>query len=102
MKVIHKEEKTMKFQSGDKVYIISGKGVDDYSYGWNEFTMGQYVGEIITLLTRHPDPWRGSYGWTSLECGGVVFDERYLIPVNDVNLEIDQSDFENRLSEFFL
>lgn len=92
----------MKFKSGDKAYIISGEGVDNYSYGWNKYMMSQYVGEIITLRNRHHDTGSGSYGWSSLEYGAFVFDERYLIPVNDVNLEIDQSDFENRLSEFFL
>lgn len=42
-----------KFKVGDKVRILDGSKIKNYTCGWNEQEMGKYIGKIYTIRALH-------------------------------------------------
>ena len=67
-----------KFNVGDKVRILDGSKIEDYTGGW---CMSEHIGEIHTIKSVHTDYHDGRIGYrfTDIHC---IYDERGLKPVN--------------------
>ena len=68
-----------KFNIGDKVRVLDGSGIKDYTGFW---AMREHVGKVaaITGIDTYPD---GLFGYNLSGCGHYVFDERGLEFVSD-------------------
>lgn len=84
----------MKFKLGDKVRVLDGSSIKDYSGGWNGYMM-KFVGNVYTIRKRYEnsDGTRFAYQ-ISDDVGGHLFDERGLELV-ERKPEITREDFEN-------
>lgn len=68
-----------KFKVGDKVKILDGKGILDYTGGWNELYMAKCVGNVATV--RKVEPFLSGRIGYRLTGSGYLWDERGLQPV---------------------
>ncbi len=73
-----------KFKVGDKVRILDGSKIKDYTGGW---CMGNHIGEIHTIKSVNTNSYgrRIGYRFTDIEC---VYDERGLAPVKPETIVI--------------
>lgn len=79
---------------GDKVYVLSGEGVHDYTCGWVD-SMNDFVGKICTISSVYEN----GHG-CSLEESFLTFDDRYLQKV-DAEFEFDEMEFDKKIDLFF-
>ena len=84
----------MKFKLGDKVRVLDGSSIKDYSGGWNGY-MTKFVGNVYTIRKRYEnsDGTRFAYQ-ISDDVRGHLFDERGLELVKRKK-GITREDFEN-------
>lgn len=66
-----------KFNVGDKVRILDGSKIKDYTGGWR---MSEHIGEIHTIKSVHANYDNGRIGY-HLSDNPCVYDERGLAPV---------------------
>jgi len=86
----------MKFKLGDKVRVLDGSSIKDYSGGWNGY-MTKFVGNVYTIRKRYEnsDGTRFAYQ-ISDDVGGHLFDERGLELVErKPKKQFTREDFEN-------
>ncbi len=86
----------MKFKLGDKVRVLDGSSIKDYSGGWNGY-MTKFVGNVYTIRKRYEnyDGTRFAYQ-ISDDVGGHLFDERGLELVERKHEKhFTREDFEN-------
>ena len=71
----------MKFKVGDKVRVLDGENISDYTQGWG---MDEYVGDVVTIqeCILYPD---NRTGYLVKE-NPYVYDERGLKPVDVVSI----------------
>lgn len=77
-----------RFAVGDKVRILDGSKIKDYTGTWCTSGMGAHIGEIATVESVDTD-WtddRVSYGLKEI---GYCWDERGLKPTNNQHITID-------------
>ena len=69
-----------KFKVGDKVKILDGTGISDYTGGWNRLDMTAFVGQVAEVRGVREFKTTGNVGY-SLKGNRYLWDERGLQPV---------------------